>query len=53
MEPTPGHTIVNSEKMYGALLITFADGRCALYSAALLYEIFNDAQEMCFPEEDD
>ena len=54
MEPIPDHRIVDSEKLGSdGILITFADGRCALYSEALLYEVFHDAQEMCFPEEEE
>jgi len=41
-----------AERMSGGLLITFGNGKCAIYSAALLYSIFDQAKEVIEEEED-
>jgi hypothetical protein len=44
--------IVEAEKLSDGVLITFEDGKCALYSAALLLETFPQAQEIALDPED-
>jgi hypothetical protein len=43
--------IIESEVLFGGLVITFEDGRGAFYSASLLGSMFVDAQEIA--DEDD
>ena len=41
--------VESADVMQGNILVTFADGRCALYSAELLHEVFHDAEEVTLP----
>ena len=43
--------VVSAEKLDGGVVISFEDGRSAVYSAELLSEIFRQAREI--PEEDE
>jgi len=38
--------IISADRLYGAVIITFDDGRCAVYSASLLDAIFPQAQDV-------
>jgi hypothetical protein len=51
MEPELKPRITAAERGSRGILITFADGRCAFYSAALLDSMFPHAEQI--PEEDD
>jgi hypothetical protein len=44
MQTTP--RIVSADRLDGGIIVTFADDRCALYSAALLSEIFARARDL-------
>ena len=46
MNPAPIHQILVAERLAEGVLITFEDGKCALYSANLLHEHFAEAQEV-------
>ena len=49
MTPTIAARITKVAKMRDGVLVTFDDGRCALYSASLPHEIFHDAETICSP----
>jgi hypothetical protein len=38
--------IIEALRMSDGVIITFADGRCALYTAALLHAMFPNADEL-------
>jgi hypothetical protein len=38
--------VIEAVRIHGDLLITFGDGKCAVYSAALLYDMFEKADEV-------
>jgi hypothetical protein len=40
------HEVTNAERVRGGILMTFADGRCALFAPELLYSLLPQAQEM-------
>ena len=42
----PDPRIVHVERLDGGVIITFDDGKCAVYSAALLYATFPQADEV-------
>jgi hypothetical protein len=42
------HRVTNAERLDSGVVITFADGRCALYPAALLSATFSQAHEFTF-----
>jgi hypothetical protein len=44
--------IVYAERLNDGVIITFDDGKCAVYSASLLYANFPQAQEVIETEED-
>lgn len=39
--------VVGADRLDGSVIITFADGRCGLYSSALLYTTLSQARELC------
>ena len=45
--------VESADIMHGNVLITFAYGSCALYSAELLHEVFHDAEEVILPASED
>jgi hypothetical protein len=45
--------IVEADRMDGGVLITFDDGKCALYSASVLYATFSQAKEVNVNELDE
>ena len=45
--------VESADLMHGNVLITFADGSCALYSAELLHEVFDEAEEVMLPSTED
>jgi hypothetical protein len=46
MDETPDPQVISAEKHHGDLLITFSDGRAALYPARLLYAVIAQAEEV-------
>jgi len=38
--------LMHAERLGGAVVITFDDGKCAVYSAALLYAMFDRADKV-------
>ena len=46
MENSRFPQVIGAVRMRGDLVITFDDGKCAVYSAALLYGIFDQAVEV-------
>jgi hypothetical protein len=40
------HEVTNAERVRGGILMTFADGKCALFPAELLYSLLPQAQEI-------
>ena len=38
--------IIDSDRMDNSIIVSFEDGKTALYSAALLYELLPRAQEL-------
>jgi hypothetical protein len=53
MEIRPEPRITYVERLGGGVVVGFEDGKTALYSAALLDSVFESAQELFEPEEDD
>jgi hypothetical protein len=45
--------VVEALRLDGDLLITFDDGKCAVYPATLLYALFHDAVEVTGLDLDD
>ena len=45
-EPTTYPLIIDSDRMDNGILVSFADGKMALYSAALLYQMLPKARAM-------
>jgi hypothetical protein len=43
METTPDRRILAAERLSVGVVITFDNGECAIYSAALLYSMFREA----------
>jgi hypothetical protein len=54
MTQAPVHKLVDANMMHGSILITFEDGRMAVYSADLLYAALPQAEEVIdpYPEAD-
>ena len=46
MEIQPEPRVVSVDKLAKGVVITFDDGRSALYSASLLYAVFPQADEL-------
>ena len=46
METKPEPRVVSAEKLSRGVVITFDDGKSALYSASLLHETFPQAEEL-------
>jgi hypothetical protein len=46
MEPHSQHVVKYAERIGGGIMITFADGKCALFTADLLYATLPKAQEL-------
>ena len=44
--------ILSTEKYENAVLVTFEDGRCALYSASLLHATLPQAEQLWDDEKD-
>lgn len=42
----------SAERFAGDVIITFNDGQCAIYSAQLLFSIFDQAKRVPEPEDD-
>ena len=38
--------VVSADRLDGSIIITFNDGRCAIYSSALLYATLPQAEEL-------
>jgi hypothetical protein len=38
--------VISADRIDGGLIITFDDGRCAVYSASLLFDTFAQAEEV-------
>jgi hypothetical protein len=53
METRAESRIVYVERLGGGVVIGFDDGKTALYSPALLRSMFESAQELLEPEDDD
>ncbi len=53
METRPEPRMTYVERLGGGVAIGFDDGKTALYSAALLHSIFESAQELFDPDEDE
>jgi hypothetical protein len=55
MEGNPVPRIVSAERLDEALVVTFGDGKCALYSAPLLQSLITQAEDLsdlANPDED-
>ena len=46
MEPHSQHIVKYVERVSGGVIITFADGKCALFKDDLLYATLSQAQEL-------
>jgi len=46
METEPKSRVVAAEKLSGGGIISFDDGKSALYSASLLHALFSQADEL-------
>jgi hypothetical protein len=46
MEPSPEPRVADAERVSGDVVIEFEDGKCALYSAALLHSMLARAIEL-------
>ena len=44
--------ITHAERLKTGVIITFEDGKCALYSAALLHSVLSQAEELMDSDED-
>ncbi|WP_158792775.1 hypothetical protein [Granulicella sp. L60] len=53
METRPETRIVYVERLGGGVVIGFDNGKTALYSATLLNSMYENAQELLDPAEDD
>jgi hypothetical protein len=53
METRAESRIVYVERLGGCVVIGFDDGKTALYSPSLLRSMFESAQELLEPEDDD
>jgi hypothetical protein len=49
----PVPRVTYAERLNGGVIITFDDGKCALYSAALLHETFTQAENVPDEVEDE
>jgi hypothetical protein len=46
MSMVPEPRIVSADRMDDSVIVTFDDGRCAIYSASLLYTVLPQAKEV-------
>jgi hypothetical protein len=46
MESTPLPRVIEAQRLSGGVIITFDDGKCAVFSAALLHATFSQAKEI-------
>ena len=53
MNTTREPTLVSSDRLDNSVIITFEDGRCAVYSAKLLDSIFSQADEVDYSDTKD
>jgi hypothetical protein len=53
MENRSEHRVVDAERLGDGVIITFDDGKSAVYSASLLQAIFTQAQEVNEQEPDE
>jgi len=53
MPTTPPNRVRCAELVRDGMIITFTDGRSALFSADFLYESLSEAQEISLEEDDD
>ncbi len=44
-DPAKPHLIA-ADRLDGSIIVTFADGRCAVYSSKLLYDMLPQAEEL-------
>ena len=42
--------IENADRLHGGVIITFDDGKCAVYPTSLLLAIFPNAEEIIDPD---
>lgn len=49
----PEPRIIYAERLGGGVIITFDDGKCAVYSALLLHDTFSRAEEIGEPNPED
>jgi hypothetical protein len=52
MESSSSHRVVAAERLDGGVIITFDDGKCAFYTAALLHATLAQARIVEQPEDD-
>jgi hypothetical protein len=52
MNPHSDPRILSTEKYENAVLVTFEDGQCALYSASLLHATLPQAEQLADEEKD-
>ena len=45
--------VLSADRLDDSIIITFDDGRCAMYSSALLYATLQQAEELYDPEAED
>jgi hypothetical protein len=45
METDPPPRVIDAERLEDGLIISFADGKTAVYTASLLHSVFSQAQE--------
>jgi hypothetical protein len=53
MAESSTYCVRSAELFRNGIIITFADGKCALFSADLLYAALSQAQELTDQEEDE
>ena len=45
--------VLSADRLDGSVIISFNDGRCAIYSSALLYATISQAEELNDPAEEE
>jgi hypothetical protein len=53
MESLRTPRIISADRLADSIIVTFEDGRCAIYSASLLYAAFPHAEEVVESEDEE
>lgn len=52
MDTQTDSRIISADRTSNGIIVTFEDGKCALYSTTLLHAMFSQAQELLDSDED-